>query len=107
MLRGQGAESQAGLITLSPSPNDLEMPVEDFIGESAPVERFFVRCHTMIPQIKLTERKLEIAGLVERPLSLTLGDLGKFPRAELVCSNVPATDTAFSSRRSLGPSGAL
>jgi DMSO/TMAO reductase YedYZ molybdopterin-dependent catalytic subunit len=38
----------------------------------------------MIPQIKLVEWKLEIAGLVEHPLSLTLGDLKKLPRAELV-----------------------
>jgi sulfite oxidase len=79
-----GAESPASLITLSPSPKDLEMPVDYFIDEITPVEHFFVRCHTMIPQVKLIEWKLDIAGLVERPLSLTLDDLEKFPRAELV-----------------------
>ena len=73
-----------GLITLSPSPKDLEMPVEDFIDEITPVEHFFVRCHTMIPQVKLPDWKLEIAGLVERPISLTLADLKKLPRAEMV-----------------------
>ena len=69
------AGSSPGLITLSPSPKDLEMPVEDFIGEITPVEHFFVRCHTRIPQVKLPGWRLEIAGLVERPISLTLADL--------------------------------
>ena len=78
------AESAPGLITLSPSPKDLETPVEDFIDEITPVEHFFVRCHTMIPQVKLPDWKLEIAGLVEHPLSFTLADLKKLPRAELV-----------------------
>jgi DMSO/TMAO reductase YedYZ molybdopterin-dependent catalytic subunit len=74
----------ANLIMLSPAPRDLETPVEDFIDEITPVEHFFVRCHTMIPQVNLPDWKLEIAGLVERPLSLTLADLKKFPRTELV-----------------------
>ncbi len=78
------AESSPGLITLSPSPKDLEMPVEDFIDEITPVEHFFVRCHTTIPKIELPGWKLEIAGLVDRPLTLTLADLRKLPRAELV-----------------------
>jgi hypothetical protein len=30
----------ADLITLSPGPRDLEMPVEDFIEEITPVEHF-------------------------------------------------------------------
>lgn len=72
------------LITLSPSPKDLEMPIEDFIDEITPGEHFFVRCHTMIPQVKLPDWKLDFAGLVERPLSLTLADLKKLPSAELV-----------------------
>jgi len=80
----KGAESITDLITLSPSPKDLEMPVDDFIDEITPVEHFFVRCHTTIPEVKLAEWKLEIAGLVERPLSLTLGDLEKFSRRESV-----------------------
>jgi sulfite oxidase len=79
-----GAESPDALITLSPGPKDLEMPVQDFIDEITPVEHFFVRCHTMIPHVKIAEWKLEIAGLVGQPLSLTLGDLKNFPRAELV-----------------------
>ena len=78
------AASSADLITLSPSPKDLEMPLVDFIDEITPVEHFFVRCHTMIPEVSLSDWKLEIAGLVDRPLSFTLADLKKFPRTELV-----------------------
>lgn len=60
------------------------MPVSDFIDEITPVEHFFVRCHTMIPEVKPAEWKLEIAGLVEHPLSLTMSDLKNFSQAELV-----------------------
>ncbi len=80
----QAAGPPLSLITLSPSPKDLEMPIEAFIEEITPVEHFFVRCHTMIPQIKLPEWKLEVTGLVDRPLSLTLPELKQFPRTELV-----------------------
>src|SRR5580658_3543059 len=76
------AASPAELITLSPSPKDLEMPVVDFIDEITPVEHFFVRSHTMIPEVSLPEWKLEIAGLVDHPLSFTLADLKKFPHTE-------------------------
>ena len=82
--RNPAAEPSSSLIVLSPSPKDLEMPVQAFIDEITPVEHFFVRCHTTIPQIQLPEWKLEVAGLVDRPLSLTLADLKKLPRIELV-----------------------
>jgi sulfite oxidase len=84
LSRRIAAAAPQGLITLSPVPKDLEMPVEDFIDEITPVAHFFVRCHTLVPQVHLPDWKLEIAGLVERPLLLTLADLKKFPRAELV-----------------------
>jgi DMSO/TMAO reductase YedYZ molybdopterin-dependent catalytic subunit len=82
--RNPAAGPSSGLITLSPSPKDLEMPVEEFIDEITPVEHFFVRSHTMIPQVRLPAWKLEVAGLVEHPLALTLADLKVLPRVELV-----------------------
>jgi DMSO/TMAO reductase YedYZ molybdopterin-dependent catalytic subunit len=72
-----------GGITLSPSPKDIEMPVDEFIDEITPTEHFFVRCHTLIPEVKLTDWKLEITGLIERPQSLMLADLKKLPHVEL------------------------
>jgi sulfite oxidase len=79
-----GAESSGGLITLSPAPKDLEMPLEGFIDEITPVNQFFVRCHTLVPQVEIAGWKLEVAGLVERPRSFTLADLKQLPRVELV-----------------------
>jgi DMSO/TMAO reductase YedYZ molybdopterin-dependent catalytic subunit len=77
-------EQSAGLITLSPRPADLEMPVEGFVDEITPVEHFFVRSHTYVPEVKESDWKLVVDGLVERPLTLTLADLKRFPRSELV-----------------------
>ena len=73
-----------GGIVLSPSPKDIEMPVDQFIDEITPVEHFFVRCHTLIPDVKLADWKLEITGLVDKPQTLTLADLKKLPHVELV-----------------------
>jgi DMSO/TMAO reductase YedYZ molybdopterin-dependent catalytic subunit len=77
-------EQHAGMITLSPRPTDLEMPVDGFVDEITPVELFFVRSHTYIPEVKERDWKLVIDGLVERPLALSLSDLKRFPRSELV-----------------------
>jgi len=74
----------ADLITLSPRPLDLEMPLDGFLSEITPVEHFFVRCHTYTPDVKLADWKLELDGLVDHPLSFTLDDLKKLPRFELV-----------------------
>lgn len=83
-LLAEPKESGDGLITLSPRPTDLEMPISGFLDEITPVAHFFVRCHTYIPDVTLSEWRLQIGGLVERPLSLTLSDLKTFPRFELV-----------------------
>jgi len=72
------------MITLSPRPLDLEMPADGFVDEITPVEHFFVRSHTYIPEVKERDWKLVIDGLVGRPLTLTLDDLKRFPRSELV-----------------------
>src|SRR5580692_985077 len=85
LSRGKPAAGESPtLITLSPSPKDLEMPVEGFVDEITPMEHFFVRCHTMIPKVNMADWKLEISGLVERPQMLTLRDLKQLPRVELV-----------------------
>src|SRR5580693_2168927 len=75
-------EQRAGMITLSPRPTDLEMPVDGFVDEITPVEHFFVRCHTYVPEVRGQYWKLVIDGLVEQPLTLTLADLKRFPRSE-------------------------
>jgi DMSO/TMAO reductase YedYZ molybdopterin-dependent catalytic subunit len=71
------------MITLSPSPTDLEMPVVGFIDEITPVEHFFVRCHTLTAKVDPATWQLEVGGLVNTPLKLTLADLKKLPNVTL------------------------
>src|SRR5580658_2665277 len=81
----KAAESAAAkMITLSPQPLDLEMPVDAFIDEITPVENFFVRSHTYIPGVNLADWKLTIDGVVEKPIVLTFDDLKHMPRTELI-----------------------
>jgi sulfite oxidase len=77
--------SQSPLIVRSPRPADLEMPLDGFKDWITPVERFFVRCHTYVPERpSLTEWKLKLDGVVNQPLALSMDDLKKLPRVELV-----------------------
>src|SRR5919206_998092 len=43
-----------------------------------PNEQFFIRNHGDIPEVDPAAYRLTIDGLVERPLSLSLGDLRRF-----------------------------
>lgn len=74
----------AGMITLSPQPLDAETPVDGFIEEVTPVQSFFIRSHSLIPDVKLAEWKLAIDGLVEKPVTLNFNELKQMPRTELV-----------------------
>ncbi len=85
LSRSTGAADLAKMIVRSPRPEDLEMPLDGFREWITPVDRFFVRCHTYLPEpAQLPEWKLTIDGVVNQPLTLTLDDLKKFPRVELV-----------------------
>jgi len=73
------------MIVRSPRPEDLEMPLEGFNEWITPVNRFFVRCHTYLPEpANLADWKLTLDGVVNQPLTLTMDDLKRFPRVELV-----------------------
>jgi len=72
------------MIVRSPRPEDLEMPLDGFLDWITPVDRFFVRCHTYIPKVNLSDWSLKIDGKVDHPLTLTLADLKALPRVELV-----------------------
>ena len=52
-----------------------------------PTELFFARNHAPVPEITAAAWRLEVDGLVERPLRLSLADLARdFPRAERVAT---------------------
>jgi len=84
VLRGADHPDQPRMIVLSPRPTDLEMPLEGFTDWITPIDRFFVRCHTYTPKVNLNEWSLKIDGVVERPMTLSLDDLKKMPRVEMV-----------------------
>ncbi|HEY0514837.1 MAG TPA: molybdopterin-dependent oxidoreductase [Thermoanaerobaculia bacterium] len=60
-----------------------------------PNELFFVRNHGNVPEVDPPAWRLTVDGLVDRPLSLALADLGKLPR-----TSVAATLQCAGNRRS-------
>ncbi len=83
-LRAADRADQSRMIVRSPRPEDLEMPLDGFMDWITPIDRFFVRCHTYTPEVKLNEWSLKIDGLVEQAMTLTMDNLKKLPRVELV-----------------------
>lgn len=71
------------MIVRSSRPEDLEMPLDGFNEWITPVDRFFVRCHTYLPdRANLADWRLKLDGVVNQPLTLTMDDLKKLPRVE-------------------------
>lgn len=90
---GQRASGENSLIVRVARPFDAETKVREFASWLTPNDRFFVRSHFGPPveeQIDPAAWRLQIVGLVERPLGLTLNDLKQFPEvtvtAVLQCS---------------------
>lgn len=74
-----------GMIVRSLRYLDLETPVEHLASWITPVEHFFVRNHVSWPTVlEVSEWRLEVAGEVERPLSLSYRELRRFPAASVV-----------------------
>jgi DMSO/TMAO reductase YedYZ molybdopterin-dependent catalytic subunit len=68
-------------------PEDLETPVKYFDSWVTPVDAFFVRQHLPRPApVDATAYRLNLTGLVSKPLQVTLADLQKLPQ-----HTVPAT----------------
>jgi sulfite oxidase len=55
-----------------------------------PAEDFYTRSHAPIPAIDPDLWRLEVGGLVHRPLSFSLADLERFPRHEITATLVCA-----------------
>ncbi len=72
------------MIVHSHRPEDYEMPLDGFLQAITPTELFYVRSHHYTPQVDAERYTLKVGGEVSSPLSLTLADLKKLPRTELV-----------------------
>ncbi len=75
-------------------PN-AEPTLENLVSSwQTPLEHFYVRSHAPAPKIDLGSFRLEVSGLVERPLSLTIDAIRSMPQ-----KTVTATMTCAGNRR--------
>lgn len=94
---GRTAPAEVGdWIQHSEMPNNREPPLPRLVESwITPVDRFYVRSHAANPEIDPAAYRLQVDGLVDRPLSLSLEQLrGDFPQVEVV-----ATLTCAGNRR--------
>jgi anti-anti-sigma factor len=71
---------EAGMVVHRAHPLNCETSIPALIGGVVmPNQRFYVRNHFQIPQFDASSWRLNVVGLVERPLSLSLRDLVKMP----------------------------
>lgn len=63
------------MIVRQSSPDNLEFPFHRLADRITPPGQFYVRSHFPVPEIVPAEWRLEVSGLLERPLTLTLADL--------------------------------
>lgn len=70
----------AGMIVHRADPLNCETSLPALIGGVVmPNRRFYVRNHFQVPRLDSANWRLNVFGLVERPLSLTVSDLMKMP----------------------------
>src|ERR1022692_880223 len=83
---GTAIPGKRPMILHNDRPEDLETPVKYFDSWVTPVDAFFVRQHLPRPAVDPAAYRLNITGLVSKPLQLTITDLEKLPQY-----TVPAT----------------
>jgi anti-anti-sigma factor len=70
----------AGMVVHRAHPLNCETPISALMGGVVmPNPRFYVRNHFPIPKLDPSSWRLNVVGLIERPLSLNLHDLVKMP----------------------------
>jgi sulfite oxidase len=79
------------LIVWTDEPLNAETPLDLLCrAPVTPTELFYVRNHGPVPAVDLASYRLTVGGLVGRPRSLTLDDLGRFERvmatATMICA---------------------
>lgn len=76
--------SKKDMIVRAARPEDLEMPMTGFRNAITPIENFFVRSHHYMPKVDLNDWRLSIGGEITKPQTLTMADIKKLPKVELV-----------------------
>src|ERR1700694_4522281 len=89
----------AGLVVLRANPLNCETSIPALIGGVMPSARFYVRTPLQVPARAASSWRLDVSGLVERPLSLSLRDLRKLGSQRRVVT----LECAGNGRSCLGP----
>ena len=80
LARAKGRED---LIRMTGRPLNYESVRSTFTTRLTPIERFYLRNHFDIPAVDVARWRLNVRGLVEKPLSLSLPDLERMPQAKV------------------------
>src|SRR5262249_13685310 len=80
-ILAQTGTPSSKLIVRSENPQDLETPINLLDTWITPNDLFYVRSHLYTPKIDMGTWRLQIDGMVDQPLSVTLEDLKKYPAA--------------------------
>ncbi|HEX2492308.1 MAG TPA: sulfite dehydrogenase [Steroidobacter sp.] len=65
--------------TVAVQSRSSRTPLQDLYGVITPSSLHFERHHSGVPTLNPNEHRLHIHGLVERPLTLTMEDIARFP----------------------------
>jgi sulfite oxidase len=74
------AEGSGSLVPLSRRPPNYESMRSTFTSRITPLDRFYLRHHFDAATVDPKTWRLEVKGLVEKPLSLSLADLEAMPK---------------------------
>ncbi len=90
-------EKPPRLLVHTETPRNSEPLLEDLVQSwITPNERFYVRSHAPVPKVDLSSFRLQVSGMVHKPLEISLGQLkGDFKKQSVV-----ATMTCAGNRRS-------
>ncbi len=70
----------------TPDARCVESSLPSLVEETTPTEKFFIRSHFAVPQLRAEEWRLSIDGTVERPLVLTFDEFRQLPHREVVAT---------------------
>jgi DMSO/TMAO reductase YedYZ molybdopterin-dependent catalytic subunit len=84
LARERLVAAQAGLVMHRAEWLNCETPPADLGGDVTPTARFYRRSHFPIPVLDPAAWRLDVGGMVHRPLSLSLRELTRLPAETMV-----------------------
>jgi DMSO/TMAO reductase YedYZ molybdopterin-dependent catalytic subunit len=84
--RQPGSITPEGRIVRVADPQNEEFDFGRLDGPITPTDQFYIRSHGPTPPLDRDTWRLEVGGMVERPLTLSLADLQAMPDVEEVAT---------------------